>query len=228
MDEKLLTAKTLFNNGEKKKAVGLLAELVMEEPENKEAWYDLALCLDDRVKQIYCLQRAVKLDPSYLDAQQKLDRLIMADKQPDQQQAIQTPVNVPSATPVEDKMNLFNRLFSFNGRLGRTTYWIVAIIWLICIRIYALLLNYMRFSAEYGITTNDAQAYLIIFMIIFLPLVIGWMHWAVVVKRWHDLDKSGWWMLITLIPIVGMIWQTIELGFKKGTVGPNRFGEKTY
>jgi uncharacterized membrane protein YhaH (DUF805 family) len=44
------------------------------------------------------------------------------------------------------------------------------------------------------------------------------------IKRWHDRDKSGWWMLIALIAIIGSIWFLIELGFLAGTPGPNRFG----
>ena len=44
------------------------------------------------------------------------------------------------------------------------------------------------------------------------------------IKRWHDRDKSGWWMLIALVPIIGTIWFLIELGFLAGTPGPNRFG----
>ena len=44
------------------------------------------------------------------------------------------------------------------------------------------------------------------------------------IKRWHDRDKSGWWMLIVLVPVIGWIWFIIELGFLKGTPGPNRFG----
>ena len=46
----------------------------------------------------------------------------------------------------------------------------------------------------------------------------------VYIKRFHDRDKSGWWVLIGLIPIIGAIWLLIELGFLKGTDGPNRFG----
>ena len=44
------------------------------------------------------------------------------------------------------------------------------------------------------------------------------------IKRFHDRNKSGWWLLIGLIPIIGAIWLLIELGFLKGTPGPNRFG----
>jgi uncharacterized membrane protein YhaH (DUF805 family) len=39
------------------------------------------------------------------------------------------------------------------------------------------------------------------------------------IKRWHDRDKSGWWMPILFVPIIGAIWL-----FLAGTPGPNRFG----
>ena len=32
----------------------------------------------------------------------------------------------------------------------------------------------------------------------------------VYIKRWHDRDKSGWWMLIMLVPIIGSIWLLID------------------
>ena len=52
-----------------------------------------------------------------------------------------------------------------------------------------------------------------------IPVVI------VYIKRFHDRDKSGWWVLIWLIPIIGAIWLLIELGFLKGNPGakPVRF-----
>lgn len=46
---------------------------------------------------------------------------------------------------------------------------------------------------------------------------------AVAVRRLHDLDRSGWWIFLGLIPLVGaiilLIWYC-----SKGTDGPNRFG----
>jgi MFS transporter, MHS family, citrate/tricarballylate:H+ symporter len=55
------------------------------------------------------------------------------------------------------------------------------------------------------------------FIVVVAGLVVG-------VKRCHDLDRSGWFVLIGLIPIIGSIWLLIELGFLRGTVGTNRFG----
>jgi uncharacterized membrane protein YhaH (DUF805 family) len=46
---------------------------------------------------------------------------------------------------------------------------------------------------------------------------------AVTVRRLHDTDKSGWWVLIQLIPIVGWIIIIVFMA-SKGTAGDNRFG----
>lgn len=46
---------------------------------------------------------------------------------------------------------------------------------------------------------------------------------TVAIRRLHDIDKSGWWYLITLIPIVGVI-VFIVFAVRPGTAGPNRFG----
>jgi uncharacterized membrane protein YhaH (DUF805 family) len=47
---------------------------------------------------------------------------------------------------------------------------------------------------------------------------------AVAVRRLHDTDRSGWWILIALIPVVGTLVYLYFL-IKDGTPGPNRFGE---
>jgi uncharacterized membrane protein YhaH (DUF805 family) len=57
----------------------------------------------------------------------------------------------------------------------------------------------------------------IFFLATFLPML------SVSVRRLHDLDRSGWWMLLDLIPLVGGILLLIWF-CTKGTDGPNRFG----
>jgi uncharacterized membrane protein YhaH (DUF805 family) len=47
---------------------------------------------------------------------------------------------------------------------------------------------------------------------------------AVAVKRWHDRGKSGWWVLIGVIPVIGWIWTLIECGLLPGTPGANEYG----
>lgn len=46
---------------------------------------------------------------------------------------------------------------------------------------------------------------------------------AVAVRRLHDIDKSGWWLFIVLIPLVGWIFLIVWY-CTKGTLGANRFG----
>ena len=58
---------------------------------------------------------------------------------------------------------------------------------------------------------------LIVGLGLFLPTL------AVQVRRLHDLDRSGWWILISLIPLVGAIILLVW-ACTKGTDGENRFG----
>ncbi|MEE9424660.1 MAG: DUF805 domain-containing protein [Methylococcales bacterium] len=62
-----------------------------------------------------------------------------------------------------------------------------------------------------------------VFMAIIIPFIV--VGFIVQIKRWHDRNKTGWWVLINLIPLLGAIWSLIELGFFKGTVGANNYGE---
>lgn len=64
-----------------------------------------------------------------------------------------------------------------------------------------------------------------------IPGILLGLYWlatfipslAVSVRRMHDQDKSGWWILISLVPLIGGIWLLV-LYFMDGTPGPNRFG----
>jgi uncharacterized membrane protein YhaH (DUF805 family) len=46
---------------------------------------------------------------------------------------------------------------------------------------------------------------------------------AVGVRRLHDTDKSGWWLLIALIPLVGIIVLIVFFA-TDGQPGPNKYG----
>jgi uncharacterized membrane protein YhaH (DUF805 family) len=52
-----------------------------------------------------------------------------------------------------------------------------------------------------------------------------WSNFAIQAKRWHDRNKSTYWIALNLLPYAGLLWIFIELGFFKGIEGPNRFGE---
>jgi uncharacterized membrane protein YhaH (DUF805 family) len=102
-------------------------------------------------------------------------------------------------------------LLGFAGRLPRKAFWLYGVIGLSVAQflIYALL-------GIAGMKERTAD--------VLSTLVIAWPSLAITVKRWHDRDKSAWWVAINLIPIVGLVWTLVECGFLRGTLGPNRFG----
>lgn len=51
-----------------------------------------------------------------------------------------------------------------------------------------------------------------------------WISVAAAVKRCHDRGKTGFWYLIAFIPIIGPIWQLVELGFLPGERSVNDHG----
>ena len=57
-----------------------------------------------------------------------------------------------------------------------------------------------------------------------LSLLLMWPWFAIAIKRFHDRDQSGWWLLLNLIPLIGQLWLAVVLGFLKGSDGENRFG----
>ena len=57
-----------------------------------------------------------------------------------------------------------------------------------------------------------------------LQLLIGIPFIFVNGKRFHDRNKSAWWVLIGFVPVIGGLWVFVECGFLAGTPGPNRFG----
>jgi uncharacterized membrane protein YhaH (DUF805 family) len=47
---------------------------------------------------------------------------------------------------------------------------------------------------------------------------------AVAVRRLHDVDRSGWWYLLVLIPVLGSLILIFAFFIHRGTRGENRFG----
>ena len=108
-------------------------------------------------------------------------------------------------------MTLGNLLFSFRGRIGRKAFWFAFAI-SIAVTCVAALLNRLLFGSYDSLLTLS------------INLVMTISSLAVSAKRWHDRDKSAWWLLLPLIPLVGVVWTIVETGFLRGTPGPNRFG----
>lgn len=109
-------------------------------------------------------------------------------------------------------MNWRQFLFSYQGRVGRKSYWLMVLLTL-----PFAAASWVINGGGWEHTPTDGPGVLALLPIIWPALVIQ-------IKRWHDRDKSGWWCLINFIPLIGGIWTLVENGCLKGTVGENRFG----
>lgn len=111
-------------------------------------------------------------------------------------------------------MPVSDTLFSFQGRISRQTFWTVWATMMASALIVGLIIN-----ATLGEYSEAAAGLQLLWSI---PVV--WIMLAAQVKRWHDLNKSGWMILIGLIPILGILIALAFLGFVKGTSGSNNYG----
>lgn len=114
------------------------------------------------------------------------------------------------------------RYFDFEGRSRRTEYWMytlmTALLYLLCI---ALVVIGAVGSEGSGEMNPTAMAGVGLMGLLFLGLLIPSI--AVQVRRFHDQDKSGWWVLLNLIPSIGGIIVLIFMCLE-GTRGPNQYG----
>jgi uncharacterized membrane protein YhaH (DUF805 family) len=102
----------------------------------------------------------------------------------------------------------------FSGRARRKEYWyfvLFNIIVAIVLSLIDLLLGTFSSASNIGLLSG------IYGLAVIIPTL------AVTVRRLHDIDRTGWWILINLIPLIGTI---VLLVFEvtPGTPGSNRFG----
>lgn len=119
---------------------------------------------------------------------------------------------------------MMDLLFSFRGRVNRAKFWLVAL--------GIVVVELIVFAAVFGgaaMSTDPEQALAAVgtiggLVVLVFGVLATWISLAVAVKRFHDRDKVGWWVLIILVPVIGSIWYLIECGFLRGTIGPNKYG----
>jgi uncharacterized membrane protein YhaH (DUF805 family) len=157
----------------------------------------------------------------------------------------------PEDTPGEDAMKPKQILFSFNGRIGRLTYWLAIVALIVAVQI----LTFAPF-----LLNNEETAVLMVGVISQLLWLLSlWPMLAVGSKRLHDRNKNGWWLLIFwLLPfalfgfgfsidffgspntgpggvistgsilifasLLPALWGLLELGILPGTKGANSYG----
>jgi len=157
-------------------------------------------------------------------------------------------------------------LFSFEGRINRAKFlWagLIILSWMIILGMLMLAVHHVfggpksfYFGARDIFRLVDPESYRSLSSANLVPLFIktigmplfAWVYLATSIKRLHDRDKSGWWMvpflvvpglhdqfadrlgdsyaadLLGIVAGVLALWGFIEMLFLKGTCGTNRFG----
>ncbi|MGC1777121.1 MAG: DUF805 domain-containing protein [Xanthobacteraceae bacterium] len=136
---------------------------------------------------------------------------------------IKSPAYIPAVEANPAHVPVSTRFFSFKGRLDRRLFWSCAVFQFLYGGIVA---SFILGATGYdGSTVSTPVFWVLMSILVFLPVAISAV--AICVKRLHDLDMSGRWLLLILVPpltvfvlLFGVIW----LGRWRGTAGPNHYG----
>jgi|TARA_B110000444_G_scaffold11591_1_gene9918 uncharacterized membrane protein YhaH (DUF805 family) len=107
---------------------------------------------------------------------------------------------------VESIQTCYKKFFDFSGRASKSEYW------------WFQLYNAIIYVLTFVFQGDLVLLFSILIIVNLIPV------YAVGVRRIHDSDKSGWLVLISLIPLIGLYIFVLLL--QDGSKGKNRFGIK--
>lgn len=133
-------------------------------------------------------------------------------------------------------------LFSFKGRITRSEWWIYVLLRAGVILIPTAILLIKGGGGiphVYGLTNlwefykylQDSLMSLVsvkLYVSLLLTFILIYFDAAAITKRLHDINLSGWLVLLGCVPIFGPFYIIIYCGFIKGTQGDNRYGKNPY
>lgn len=124
---------------------------------------------------------------------------------------------------------ILNRLidyFKISGRISRKTF-ILRMVGLLIVSFLVILLFLAFDWLTVGILSESADLVITILYgaVLWLSVVLFiFFIFAQEIKRLHDMNSSGWWLLLRFIPIVSLFY-LLWLLIGSGTVGPNKYGD---
>ena len=86
---------------------------------------------------------------------------------------------------------------NFEGRATRSEFWYF-VLYILVITMVAKLIDVLFLNSMLGIASHYGATQLIFALLLLIPYL------AISVRRLHDIGKSGWWLLIGLVPIIGL------------------------
>lgn len=108
---------------------------------------------------------------------------------------------------------VLKRYADFNGRSRRSEYWYFALFNIIISFVLGFIDGFMGMAGGFVGVLSGIYA-----LVVLIPGI------AVSVRRLHDVGKSGWMLLIGLIPVIGIIWLLV-LFLTDSKAGSNEYGD---
>jgi uncharacterized membrane protein YhaH (DUF805 family) len=121
-------------------------------------------------------------------------------------------------SPIDWAMRPLTKYADSSGRAPRAEYWWFYLLSVVAYIVATILDSILGNGGALG-------SYGLVSILVMLALLVPSL--AAGVRRLHDTDRSGWWLLIVLIPLVGAIVLLVFLVLE-GTRGDNRFGPDPY
>ncbi|HEY3812215.1 MAG TPA: DUF805 domain-containing protein [Caulobacteraceae bacterium] len=113
-------------------------------------------------------------------------------------------------------MDIQNLLLSYNGRIRRMHFWLGGLgLGVVAGILFSIISMLLGPKVSDGALTAGSPLFMPLLGIVYIAMLYG--SFAISVKRMHDTDRSGWWVLVPVFNI-------IVCGFLPGTAGPNKFG----
>ncbi len=118
----------------------------------------------------------------------------------------------------------FRQYADFSGRASRQEFWMFVLFNLLLAMAWALVAGLL--TGLLGGSFNQESRLMFMYKLIAIYYAVTAVPaMAVGVRRLHDTGRSGWWMLVSLVPIAGGIW-LILLMCLDGSAGDNRYGSR--
>lgn len=121
----------------------------------------------------------------------------------------------------EQALAYLNRAWSANGRVGRLEMFVIQT--LLTTVAYLVILGVACVGALMMSVMGVVGAVVALLALLLAVLVMGYAQICVSIQRLHDLGQSGWWILLSFVPLVNF-FLALALLFVKGNSGSNPYG----
>lgn len=123
-------------------------------------------------------------------------------------------------TFVDSVKSAYRNYFNFSGRVSQSGFWWYVLFYVLVWVVLTVVFGEKEVTTGPGSYAFNAEGGFVSNMWLLLNLI---PMFSVACRRLHDIDRSGFWQLVGLVPLIGTIilivfWST------RGTDGTNRFG----